>query len=65
MKNFNPKTVIRTEVNSKNVKIFAIDSKNNWEEIKNLYWFEEYGVRDFNGEGHLDIYKFVIEIENI
>lgn len=46
------------------IKIIAIDSKGNTEEITDwLYWFEENGVRDFGGQGHNDKYAFQIFID--
>ena len=35
------------------IKIFwRSPDESEWHEIKDLYWFEENGVRDFDGEGH-------------
>lgn len=44
------------------LRLFAIDDDGNKEEITDLYWFEENGVRDFGGEGH-NGRKYKIEIE--
>ncbi len=34
------------------IQIFATDKEGNRKEVKDLYWFEEEGVHNFEGEGH-------------
>ena len=41
------------------VYLSVINTKTGVEEpIEDLYWFEENGVHDFDGEGHYSRYKF-------
>ena len=48
------------------IRIFAT-SANTGErfEISDLYWFEENGVRDWNGQGHDDNFTFEFYLEEI
>ena len=47
------------------IRIFAT-SANTGErfEISDLYWFEENGVRDWNGQGHDDRFTFEFYLED-
>ena len=46
-----------------NVYLSVIDTKTGVEKpITDLYWFEENGVHDFDGEGHLSQYKFRVNL---
>ena len=48
------------------VKIYAKERDapdEDWKEITDLYWFEENGVHDFDGQGHYErfTFRFVFE----
>ena len=46
------------------IRIFATNTTTNERfEITDLYWFEENGVHDWNGEGHWDNFTFEFYLE--
>ena len=46
------------------IKIFATNTTTNERfKITDLYWFEENGVHDWNGEGHWDNFTFEFYLE--
>lgn len=47
------------------MKLSAIDENGEYQEITDLYWFEENGVHDFDGEGHWHKYRFTMETNGI
>ncbi len=44
------------------IKIYATSDDGPEIEVKDLFWFEEHGVHDFDGDGFGDHYTFRIEI---
>lgn len=46
------------------IRLFVIDSSGDKQEITDLYWFEENGVRDFGGDAFYDKYTFTMSIDD-
>ena len=48
------------------IKIFATNTTTGERfEITDLYWFEQNGVHDWNGQGHNESFTFEFYLENI
>lgn len=47
------------------IQIFVIDEDNDKQEIKDLYWFEENYVHDFNGQGLYENYVIEIYVDDV